>query len=265
MSRPAAMMGVARRASALVLPPLLLLLTCAALLEWAVRAKAIPATFAAPSGIAHTLVADRAVIWTHLEPTLLTASLGFVFGSLIALAIGFLVFAWREAETSVLTMATVLSSIPMLALAPMLMIWMGVGFSTRLTLTTIVCTFPMLIATIQGLTNTPENGGELFDVLAASKFQRFRLLALPHALPYIFLGLKIAAPLAILGTLIAEWTGSEQGLGVYMIGAMFSLETDRLWTAVALVSAISSGAYGYVALAEYLSLAGWQRSGETNL
>ncbi len=92
-------------------------------------------------------------------------------------------------------------------------------------------------------------------MLAASPLQRFRLLALPNALPYVFVGLKVAAPLAVLGALVAEWTGAEWGLGVFMINAMFGLRVDQLWSAVALACAMSSGAYGLVCLFEYLSIA----------
>jgi ABC-type nitrate/sulfonate/bicarbonate transport system permease component len=98
-------------------------------------------------------------------------------------------------------------------------------------------------------------------VLAASPWQRFRMLALPNALPYLFIGLKIAAPLAVLGALVAEWTGAEWGLGVFMINAMFGLRIDQLWSAVALACAMSSGAYGLVCLFEFLAIPPGQAPG----
>jgi ABC-type nitrate/sulfonate/bicarbonate transport system permease component len=185
---------------------------------------------------------------------LLTATIGYLAAATTALVVGFLVYSAPRIENSVLTVGAVVDSIPMIAVAPILIIWMGLSLSTRITITAVICLFPILISMIQGLKAQPRNTPELFTVLAATTFQRFRLLALPNALPYIFVGLKIAAPLAVLGALVAEWTGAEWGLGVFMINAMFGLRADQLWSAVLLACAMSSGAYGLVCLFEYLSL-----------
>jgi ABC-type nitrate/sulfonate/bicarbonate transport system permease component len=238
-----------------VAPPTLFLIGLAVLWEGAVRVGLTPPSIAGPTTIADTLVKDRATIWHNLEPTLLTTSLGYLLGSGVAVAIGLCVYVIRWLEQPVLTAATVLSSIPMLALAPVLLIWLGVGLTMRVVLTAIVCAFPVLVTIVQGLMVVPRETSELFQSLAATDMQRFRLLALPNALPFLFLGLKIAAPLAVLGTLIGEWTGAEQGMGVYMIAAMFSLQADRLWSAVTIVSVLSALAYGYIALIERLTIA----------
>jgi ABC-type nitrate/sulfonate/bicarbonate transport system permease component len=227
----------------------------------AVKGGIAPVTIASPSRIARTVFGQWDTLWFHMEPTLLTATIGYLAAAATALSLGFLVYSLRRIETTVLTVGAVLDSIPIIAIAPILIIWMGLSLSTRITITAIICLFPMLISVIQGLKSQPRNARELFTVLAATPVQRFRLLALPNALPYLFVGLKIAAPLAVLGALVAEWTGAESGLGVYMVNAMFGLRVDQLWSAVVLACAMSSGAYGLVCLFEYLSINPGQGAG----
>jgi ABC-type nitrate/sulfonate/bicarbonate transport system permease component len=226
----------------------------AALWEAAVRAGITPATIAAPSRVARAIAAQWDTLWFHIEPTLLTATVGYLAALVTALLLGFVVHSMRRIETSVLTAGAVIDSIPIIAIAPILIIWMGLSLSTRITITAIICFFPMLVSVIQGLSRQPRNAQELFTVLAATKLQRFRLLALPNALPVIFVGLKIAAPLAVLGALVAEWTGAEWGLGVFMVNAMFGLRIEQLWSSVVLACLMSTGAYGLVSLFEYLSI-----------
>jgi ABC-type nitrate/sulfonate/bicarbonate transport system permease component len=229
--------------------------------EAAVGEGFAPVTIAAPSRIATTVFNEWDTLWFHMEPTLLTAAIGYLAAAVTALCLGFLVYSVRRIESSVLTVGAVLDSIPIIAVAPILIIWMGLSLSTRITITAVICLFPMLISTVQGLNSQPKNAQELFTVLAATPLQKFRFLALPNALPYIFVGLKIAAPLAVLGALVAEWTGAEWGLGVFMINAMFGLRVDQLWSAVLLACGMSTGAYGLVSLFEYLSVEPGQNLG----
>jgi len=242
--------------------PFLVVIGLSLLLEAAVRAGLTPRTIVGPSRIFEVLAADRRNIWFNVEPTLFTASTGLLIAAILAFLLGFLVYGLRGLEAPVLTVAAVLTSVPMIALAPALTTLLGLSMATRVAITAVICAFPMIVATVQGLGASSSGSRELFTVLAASPWQRFRLLALPSALPYLFLGAKIAAPLAVLGAMIAEWTGAEQGLGVYMINAMFSLNVGQLWASVFVACAVSMAAYGLIALAETLAVP--DRSAERN-
>lgn len=221
----------------------------------AVDARWTPTTLASPTQIARGVYGSAGLLWYHLEPTLLVAVTGFLIAVLIALAIAALVYVVKPLEATVMTIGTVIDSIPMIAIAPVLVIWMGLTLPMRITITTIICLFPIFISVLQGLKSPPATAEELFVNLAATPLQRFRLLGIPYALPYLFVGLKIAAPLAILGALIAEWTGAERGLGVYMLNAMFGLKTVELWSGVFVACAVSASAYLLVSLFELLSVA----------
>lgn len=224
------------------------------ILQIAVVAGWTPQTVASPSQIAAGVAENWSVLWFHLEPTLLVSITGFLIACAIALALAFLVTVFRKLETSVMTIGTVIDSIPMIALAPILVIWMGLTLPMRLTITALICFFPIFVSLVQGLKAPPATAEELFVNLAARPMQRFRLLAFPYALPYLFIGLKIAAPLALLGALIAEWTGAERGLGVFMLNAMFGLRVVELWSAVFVACLVSTSAFLLVTAFEFLSV-----------
>lgn len=234
--------------------PVGVLLVCLLLAETAVRLGWTPVTIAAPSEVWRILVLEHEALLLQAEPTVFTAAYGCLISTVLALALGCLVYLFKGIETVLVTTGAVLSSIPIIAIAPVLIIWMGLTLSTRIAITIVVCIFPMLLSVIQGLNAGQKSSQELFIVLAATPLQRFRLLALPGALPYLFVGLKITAPLAVLGALVAESTGAETGLGVAMLSAMFSLQIGRLWASVLLTCALSGGAYAYVCLIERLVL-----------
>lgn len=221
----------------------------------AVRAGWTPATIAAPSDVFRAITHNAGILWYQLEPTLLVAATGFLLALALALAAAALVYAVKPLEATVVTIGTVIDSIPMIAIAPVLVIWMGLTLPMRITITTMICFFPIFISVLQGLKSPPATAEELFVNLAATPWQRFRLLGIPYALPYLFVGLKVAAPLAILGALIAEWTGAERGLGIYMLNAMFGLRVVELWSGVAVACLVSAGAYLLVGLFEILSVA----------
>lgn len=237
-----------------IIAPAIVLSIAAIALELCVRAGFAPAAMAAPSGIVKTLIAEHAIIWGHLEPTLLTAMTGLLLALLTSSGVALFVHKVRRAENSAMAIAAFVDSLPMIAVAPVLTIWMGEGLGMRICLTTIICTFPIFVSFVQGLKATPVSVDEMLRMLAASSSQRFFVASLPYSLPYLFIGLRTAAPLAMFGALIAEWTGAERGLGAYMINAMFSLRTDALWAAVTTASLVSIGLYLLVSAFEKLAL-----------
>ncbi len=217
-----------------------------------------PMTLPRPSDVLRLLWTEHAVLAGQLGVTVLTAACGFLLALAIALAVGFAVYAMPRSEGAVLTVGAVLSSIPMIAIAPILSVWLGLTLGTRVLITVVICVFPMLVSVVQGLRESKAGEQELFTVLAASPWQRFRLLALPSAVPLLIVGLKISAPLAVLGALIGEWNGAETGLGVVMLNAMFGLQVQRLWATVLIACAVSSLAYAYICLVE--RVAGYDRA-----
>jgi len=226
--------------------------------QWGLSQAGAPATLPRPSDVLALLYNEHAVLLAQLGTTVLTAGWGLLLALLLALGVGFAVYAAPLSEAPVLTAGAVLSSVPMIAIAPILSVWLGLSLGTRVLITVVICFFPLLVSVVQGLRESKAGEQELFTVLAASRWQRFRLLALPSAVPLLFVGLKISAPLAVLGALIGEWNGAETGLGVVMLNAMFGLQVQRLWATVLIACAVSSLAYAYICLLE--RVAGYDRA-----
>lgn len=227
-----------------------ILAVLALLLEIAKRADWLPVTIPSPSEIAGAFDRSADDLFYHMAPTVLSALAGYGIAILIAGCLAAFASAWKRAKRSVLTFGVIVDSIPLIALTPILMIWLGNGIESRIVIATIASLFPLLVGAVQGLTSIDRNKSELFHVLSASRLQRLRMLALPSALPYLFAAMKIAAPLAVLGALIAEWVNAERGLGIMMVYALFSFDVPLVWLTIIAVCALAMIGYGLVAIAE---------------
>ena len=224
--------------------------TLIVLLEGLKRAGALPITVPSPSEVGAAFLDHAGDLAFHAEPTLLAAACGLLMALLLALLLGAASTLWRGAEPGIVRFGVMVDSLPIIVLGPILVLWVGNGLTPRIILATIATFFPLLVATVQGFKAVDRNAADLFHLLGASPLQRWRKLALPSALRYILPGLKIAAPLAILGTLVAEWIGADRGLGIMMTYALFSFDVPLAWVTILAVCGIAVTAYGVVALIE---------------
>ncbi len=240
------------------LAPLGIVIALVALWQGAKMAGLLPITVPAPSEIAEAFTRSYGDLFYHMVPTVLSAAAGFALAVLIALALGAVAISFRKSEPTILKLGIVVDSIPLIALTPILMVWIGNGPASRIVIATIAALFPLLVGVVQGFKAVDRNVAELFHLLAASRWQRLVKLAFPSALPYLFSALKIAAPLSVLGALIAEWVSADRGLGIMMIYALFSFDVPLAWLTIVAVCIVATLAYGLVALAERIILGGPQ-------
>lgn len=235
-----------------VLLPGAVFLVLVALLEIAKRANLLPVTIPAPSAIAVALTQSYGDLLYHMEPTVLASLAGYALAVALALILSALAISWPKLERPVLDFGIIVDSVPLVALTPILMVWLGTGMLSRIILAAIAAFFPLVVGAIQGFKAVDRNASELFHVLSASRRHRLFKLSLPTALPYLFAALKISAPLAILGALIAEWINADRGLGIMMVYALFSFNVPLVWLTIITVCALAMTAYGAIALAERL-------------
>ena len=241
-----------RKALVAALPSTAALALVALTWELCKRAGVLPITVPAPSQIAAAFGRSYGDLLYHAQPTALSALAGFTLAAAAAFALGAVALRFPRAESSVLRLGVFIDSIPLIALTPILMVWIGNGLASRIVIGTIAALFPMLVAVVQGFKAIDRSAAELFHVLAASPAQRLFRLAVPTALPFIFAGFKVAAPLAVLGALIAEWVSADRGLGIMMTYAIFSFDAPLAWLTIAAVCAMAVLAYSAVAAAERL-------------
>jgi NitT/TauT family transport system permease protein len=231
-----------RQAVARVVVPIVILLAALAGWEWWVKAYNIPHyLIPAPSRIWDTLVRD----WSNLLPSLLF-TLKLTFAALavailggVLLAVVFALSRW--VELAFFPFAVILQVTPIIAIAPLILIYVDSTFAALLICAWIVAFFPILSNTVVGLRSADHNLKDLFQLYKASPLQRLRLLLVPSSLPYFLAGLKIAGGLALVGAVVAEFVagsaGKDTGLASRVLEASFRNEIPRMFAALILISA----------------------------
>jgi NitT/TauT family transport system permease protein len=200
--------------------------------------------------------AMRAQLLTDTLTTAWEVFAGFALAFAGGLALGLLASLSGVARRTLLPLVTALQSMPKIALAPLLIVWFGYGFASKLAAAVLFAFFPVVVATIGGLAGVPRNLDEHFRALGASPAHTFWFLRLPAALPALMDGLKIAMPLAVIGAIVGEFIGSEQGLGHLIVFATSNAETALSFAAILMVTLLAMAFYGAVDL---VSRAVWWR------
>jgi NitT/TauT family transport system permease protein len=181
-------------------------------------------------GIASSLYVDH--IWITLSETLL----GFVLGTSLAFVFGTLIALSRPVEYFLYPFIVMFQSMPKVALAPLIIVWFGLGLASKVVNAALVAFFPLMVNTIVGLRSAEEDKVSLMKSLAASRTQIFWMLQLPNAMPYIFAGLEIAMIFALIGAIVAEFVGAQAGLGMLIQSMNFTMDVAGQFSVLLLLS-----------------------------
>ncbi len=227
-------------------------------------ARLPPYVLPAPSLVATTLIADRATLfaslWVTLRTTFAALGLAIVGGSLLAI----LFSQWKWLERALLPFAVVLQVTPIIAIAPLLLIYLP-AWGAVLSCAFFVAFFPILANFSLGLASTDRNLLDLFALYGASRRQTLVMLRLPAALPYFFAGLRIGAGLALIGAVAAELaagaSGQETGLAFRIVEAGYRLDIPRMFAALVLISLAGIAIYFSLSALAHLVLRHWHESG----
>lgn len=149
-----------------------------------------------------------------LWSTMANALVGFAIGAMLGLFFGSLMAEFRPVETALMPYAFALQSLPKVAIAPLIVIWCGFGDGSKIAMAALLAFFPMMVNTFAGMRAAEVERIELMKVLSASRLETYRLVKLPSAAPYIFAGLDMGIVYALLGTIVAEFLGAQEGMGV---------------------------------------------------
>lgn len=203
--------------------------------------------------------------WPHFYPdffsTVKLALIGFAVGTGIGLLSAILFHLLPFLRESVYPLLILSQNIPIIVLAPLLVVWFGFGLLPKIIVITLVCFFPIAVASLDGFRQTDPELKHYMKMAGASKRQLFIKLELPYALPSIFSGLKISATYSVMGAVISEWLGAKQGIGVYMTLASSSFRTDRVFVAILSIMALSLLFFAVILLVER-RLVRWQLKGD---
>jgi NitT/TauT family transport system permease protein len=243
------------RASArpeLILSPLLLVV---ALLAWAYVTESgmvsrilLPSPTVVATAIATLVTAE----WfpNHLFTTALEMVAGFALASLGAFATGVVLAHIPLVRRVLYPYLVVFQVMPMVVLAPVIVIWFGFGIESKVVVAVTTAFFVVLVNTLAGIDRVPRNSQLLMRSLVASRRQMFLMLTLPSSLPYVFAGLKTGATLALIGALVGEFVTARSGLGRLLTQFSFALKQDLVFATVFVVGALGIVMYGAVALLE---------------
>ena len=243
-----------RLAAPLVL--LILVLLWAALVAWQ---EYPPFILPSPALVWQKFVAmaGDGAIWLHVGVTLLEIVLGLAVGLSAAFGLGYLLGKHRSLERIASPYIVASQSVPIVAIAPLIVIWMGSGLASKVAVTALITFFPALIATIVGIRNVDPDLHDLMLSLRANRWQLFWKLELPAALPVIFGGLKLSATLAVVGAVVGEFMGASAGLGYLINLGRGILDTPLMFVAILLLVVIAQTLYLSVAMLE-ARLLRWQ-------
>lgn len=208
----------------------------------------------APTVIAARIVEDRAMLWENLEVTMIAALAGFALGIAVAWALSVVFLYSRILERALFPWAIIIKTIPILAIAPLLTIWLGFGIAPKIAIAAIASFFPILVNTVRGLNAVDRQALELMRLLGASRWETIVHIRLFTSLPYTFAALKISSGIAVIGAIVAEFTGANLGIGTIIVTAGYRQDAAMLFSAI-FVSCIATIALFYVVvLAERLLL-----------
>lgn len=187
---------------------------------------------------------------TTLEETLLGYAIAAAGGLLIAV----LLTASESMQRAMLPVLVGFNAVPKIAVAPLLVVWMGFDRSPKVVMVVLISFFPVVVSSMSGLASTPADLGELARSLSASRRQTFLKVRLPWALPQVFVGLKVAITLAVIGAVVGEFSGGNAGLGYVITVSGASADTPLAFAAIALLAIISIGLFYLVAALEHVLL-----------
>lgn len=221
---------------------LLLAVWQAAVIYWRVPGWFLPA----PTEIAGALWDTRALLWSHTVVTVMETTAGFALAVGLALASGVMMVLFPAVKRVFYPFLIISQTVPLIAVAPLLILWLGYGLLPKIVTVILVCFFPVAISLIDGLEVSDRDLLNLLKSMGASRWQTLYYVRWPNALPSLFAGLKIAATYSVMGAVIGEWLGASAGLGVYLTRSAHSFLAAQVFAAIVAITVLSLIYFGVI-------------------
>lgn len=193
----------------------------------------------APSQIVQAIINTYPLLIEHSQQTVMEALLGFVLAVLGGIILATLIGLLPNIKRIIYPFIVFSQTIPIMAVAPLFIIWFGYEMLPKVIIVVLVCFFPITVNLIEGIDDVDQDMVKLLLAMGASRWKIFKSVQFPNAMPAFFAGLKISAAYSIMGAVIGEWLGASKGLGVYMTRSMHSFLTDRVFAAIVVISVLS--------------------------
>lgn len=197
------------------------------------------------------------LIWNHLKPTLWESVAGLALATVIGIITALLMHGSKLFKQIFYPYLIVSQTVPVIAVAPLIILWFGYGISAKIFVVVLVCFFPIALGLFDGLRQVSIEQVRLLQSMGASQWKIYRLLRVPAALPNFFTGLKLGATYSVMGAVFGEWLGGNAGMGIYLTRATKSFRTAHVFAAIITIVLLSLLLFGVVYLLDRLILA-WQ-------
>ena len=217
---------------------------------WQTNSRILPP----PSSILQVIYSHWDILLPHVLQTLLEASIGFVVASIIGFLLTILIDINPHIRSSIYPILIISQSVPIIALAPLLLLWFGFGLLPKIIVVTLYCFFPIVIAGTDGLTKTEIEFSKLLRSMNATYWQGLWFVRLPKSMPSFFAGLKIAATYSVTGAIVGEFVGAYQGLGVFMQRAANSYSVNYVFAGILITVFLSLLIFRIVIFLEHIFL-----------
>lgn len=202
----------------------------------------------APTVIIKAIMENREILWLHTKTTVFEALTGFAIATVTAVIIATLMNYSKLLKEILYPIFVITQTIPIIAIAPLFMIWIGFGIITKIVIVISICFFPITVSVVEGLEAVDKDLINLMKVMKANPWQIFKKVQLPSVMPSFFSGLKIAATYSITGAVIGELIGAKNGLGIYLTRAMNSFRIDALFADILIIVVLSILLFNFIEL-----------------
>jgi len=206
----------------------------------------------APSRIVRALVNNAPVMAPHTWQTLLETALGFALALVVGFGLAVVIDLSVVMRRALYPLLVVSQTIPLLALAPLLVLWFGFGILPKVLIVALVCFFPIVVSGVDGFRQTDLELIKLFRTFGADRWKIFHMVKLPGALPSLFSGIRIAITYSVTGAIWGEYVGSWMGLGIFMQNAQHGFQTALVFATVLVIAALSVGLFLITSVVERL-------------
>lgn len=240
-----------------VLYPVAFALGFILLWELAVRIFDTP-TYLLPAPSAIVGVIDGS-LGGHMMVTLMEALVGFILANILGFMTAVIFVHSKPIEKGIFPLAIALKTTPLVALAPLLVVWMGTGYSSKVVASMLICFFPILVNSVKGLKAIEHEAWELFSTYKGTRWEIFWKLRLPTSLPYVLSALKISSSLAIVGAIVGEFVGANKGLGYVVLVSSYHMDTPVMFSAIIASAVCGLALFWTISLIEKKVIF-WQRA-----
>jgi ABC-type nitrate/sulfonate/bicarbonate transport system permease component len=245
------------------LPAFLSILAAFAAWELYVRLSDIsPLMLPAPSRVIDQMIQNRSLLWANTVPTIYATLLGFACSLCVAFTLSICIDFLPRLRRALFPIFVMSQTLPLVAIAPLVVLWFGFDLTPKILLVALVTFFPMLVALVDGYDSTEPEIAALLTSMGASRRMIFRRARLPSAMPYFFAGLRISITYAVVAAIFAEYVGARAGLGIVILNAKNSFRPDLMLAAVVISSALTLVLFAVTVILQRIVLR-WRHAGDT--